>query len=49
MPKIHAKVDARNRKHTVSTNHHVKGDSTIHVHKGGHAKGRGGKKKTILK
>jgi len=49
MPKIHKAVEARNRKHTVSTNHHIKGHSTIHVHKGGKGKGRGAKKKTILR
>ena len=47
MPKIHNRVDPRNAKHTVSTNHHNKKHSTIHVHKGG--KGKAHSKKTILK
>ena len=47
--KIHAAAAPRNRKHTVAANHHVKGHSTIHVHKGGGKKGRGHSKKTILK
>lgn len=47
MAKIHKETDARNRKHSVKTDHHVKGHSTIHVHKGG--KGKRHSKKTILK
>ena len=49
--KIHGTTEPRNRKHTVAANHHVKGHSTIHVHKGGKGKGRGKKAshKTILK
>ena len=47
--KIHSTTESRNRKHTVAANHHVKGHSTIHVHKGGGKKGRGHSKKTILK
>jgi hypothetical protein len=48
--KIHAKTEARNRKHTVAANHHNKKHSTIHVHKGGAGskKGKAGKR-TILK
>jgi hypothetical protein len=49
--KIHKASAPRNAKHTVAANHHVKGHSTIHVHKGGKGKGRGKKAshKTILK
>jgi hypothetical protein len=49
--KIHKASEPRNAKHTVAANHHVKGHSTIHVHKGGKGKGRGKKAshKTILK
>jgi hypothetical protein len=45
--KIHKVNESRNRKHTVAANHHVKGHSTIHVHKGG--KGKKHSKRTILK
>ena len=45
--KIHGTTEPRNRKHTVAANHHVKGHSTIHVHKGG--KGKKHSKRTILK
>lgn len=50
MPKIHNRVDPRNAKHTVSTNHHNKKHSTIHVHKtGGKKRHKSGGHKTILK
>jgi hypothetical protein len=51
--KIHKQASPSHAKHTVKANHHVKGHSTIHVHKGTGAVKVGGKKrngkKTILK
>ncbi len=51
--KIHKTPSPRNAKHTVGANHHVKGHSTIHMHKGTGKVKVGGKKrggkKTILK
>jgi hypothetical protein len=47
--KIHKETAPRNRKHTVAANHHVKGHSTIHVHKTGGSKRKSASKKTILK
>jgi hypothetical protein len=51
--RIHKISATRNAKHTVGANHHVKGHSTIHMHKGEGMVKVGGKKrngkKTILK
>ena len=51
--KIHKVPSPSHAKHTVKANHHVKGHSTIHTHKGTGKVKVGGKrrtgKKTILK
>ena len=56
--KIHKTPSPSHAKHTVKANHHIKGHSTIHVHKGTGKEKVGGKKtggkkksgkKTILK
>lgn len=50
MAKIHNKVEPRNARHTVKTDHHNKKHSTIHVHKtGGKKHHKKGGHKTILK
>jgi hypothetical protein len=48
MAKIHKEAEPRNRKHTVKTDMHKKGHTTIKVHKTGGRK-KHGSKKTILK